>query len=57
MGVGDVNVRMGAPAPGAMERPVRYLKGVGNIRAALLERLGIRTVGDLLHTQIGRAHV
>jgi ATP-dependent DNA helicase RecG len=50
MGVGDVNVRMGAPAPGAMERPVRYLKGVGNIRAALLERLGIRTVGDLLHT-------
>lgn len=30
------------------ERSVRYLKGVGEQRAKLLEKLGIHTVGDLL---------
>lgn len=29
--------------------PVQFLKGVGPRRARLLERLGLRTVGDLLH--------
>lgn len=33
-----------------LETPVRYLKGVGEVRAAQLERLDIRTVGDLLLT-------
>lgn len=31
-----------------LARPVQFVKGVGPRRAALLERLGIRTVGDLL---------
>ncbi|MBI3856635.1 MAG: ATP-dependent DNA helicase RecG [Planctomycetes bacterium] len=30
-------------------RPVQYIKGVGPRRAKLLERLGLRTVDDLLH--------
>jgi ATP-dependent DNA helicase RecG len=30
-------------------RPVQFIKGVGPRRAKLLERLGIRTVDDLLH--------
>lgn len=30
-------------------RPVQFIRGVGPRRAKLLERLGIRTVGDLLH--------
>ena len=30
-------------------RPVQFIKGVGPRRAKLLERLGLRTVGDLLH--------
>jgi len=32
----------------ALQKPVQYLKGVGPKRAQLLERLGARTVGDLL---------
>ena len=28
--------------------PVQYLKGVGPARAALFEKLGVQTVGDLL---------
>ena len=31
-----------------METPVRFVKGVGERRAELLERLDVRTVGDLL---------
>ena len=31
-----------------LELEVRYLRGVGPGRAALLARLGVRTVGDLL---------
>ena len=31
-----------------LEQPVTELRGVGPERAALLARLGIRTVGDLL---------
>ena len=30
-------------------RPVQFIKGVGPRRANLLERLGLRTVDDLLH--------
>ena len=30
------------------DTPVQYIKGVGENRAALLGRLDIRTVGDLL---------
>lgn len=33
-----------------LETPVRYLKGVGEVRADQLARLGIATVGDLLLT-------
>ncbi len=33
----------------ALEREVRYLKGVGPKRAALLGRLGVRTVRDVLY--------
>ncbi len=36
------------PAPGDVFRGVQFLKGVGPARAKLLERLGIRTVEDLL---------
>jgi ATP-dependent DNA helicase RecG len=32
----------------AWDAPVTHVRGVGTERAALLERLGIRTVGDLL---------
>jgi ATP-dependent DNA helicase RecG len=32
-----------------LDQPVQYLKGVGPKRATLLERLGIRTLDDLLH--------
>jgi len=32
-----------------LERPVQFLKGVGPRRAALLERLGLRTARDLLY--------
>lgn len=32
-----------------MDRSVQYVKGVGEARAKLLKRLGIETVGDLLH--------
>ena len=34
---------------GALDRPMQFLKGVGPRRAALFERLGVRTVSDLLH--------
>ena len=34
---------------GALESPIQFLKGVGPRRAALFERLGVRTVEDLLH--------
>lgn len=32
-----------------LQREIRFLKGVGEKRAALYEKLGIATVGDLLH--------
>jgi ATP-dependent DNA helicase RecG len=32
-----------------LESPIQFLKGVGPRRAALFERLGVRTVEDLLH--------
>ncbi len=32
-----------------LSRPIQYLKGVGEKRAALFARLGVRTVADLLH--------
>ncbi|HUR39521.1 MAG TPA: ATP-dependent DNA helicase RecG [Planctomycetota bacterium] len=32
-----------------LQRPVQFIKGVGPRRAKLLERLGLRTVDDLLH--------
>lgn len=35
---------------GGLDTPVRYVKGVGEARAALLARLGISSVGDLLLT-------
>ncbi|MCS7187866.1 MAG: hypothetical protein RMK89_13065, partial [Armatimonadota bacterium] len=38
-----------APSPLSLADPVRYLKGVGPQRAKLLKRLGIETIGDLLH--------
>jgi ATP-dependent DNA helicase RecG len=38
-----------------METPVRFVKGVGERRAELLERLEVRTVGDLL-AQIPRRY-
>ncbi|MBQ9413806.1 MAG: ATP-dependent DNA helicase RecG [Clostridia bacterium] len=31
-----------------LQRPVRYVKGVGEKRAELFEKLGVKTVGDLL---------
>lgn len=49
-----------------MNTDVRYVRGVGESRAKALEKLGIRTLGDLLgyyprrwedRSQIGRAHV
>jgi ATP-dependent DNA helicase RecG len=38
-----------SPDAGLLGRPVQYLKGVGPRRASALERLGIRTLGDLLN--------
>jgi ATP-dependent DNA helicase RecG len=40
-----------SPAPSllSLTDPVRYLKGVGPQRAKLLKRLGVETIGDLLH--------
>ncbi|HUR39399.1 MAG TPA: hypothetical protein VM222_07890, partial [Planctomycetota bacterium] len=32
-----------------LQRPVQFIQGVGPRRAKLLERLGLRTVDDLLH--------
>jgi ATP-dependent DNA helicase RecG len=34
---------------GTLESPVQFLKGVGPRRAVLFERLGVRTIEDLLH--------
>ncbi|MDE2510121.1 MAG: hypothetical protein KGL74_03270, partial [Elusimicrobia bacterium] len=34
---------------GSLDSPLQFLKGVGPRRAALFERLGVRTVEDLLH--------
>ena len=36
------------PEPSPLEDTILSLKGVGSARAALLDRLGVRTVGDLL---------
>ena len=36
------------PSDEALRRPVQFLKGVGPRRAELFERLGVRTLGDLL---------
>ena len=33
----------------ALETPLRELPGIGETRSRALERLGLRTVGDLLH--------
>jgi ATP-dependent DNA helicase RecG len=42
--------RAAAPRPAlALDTGVRYLKGVGEVRAEQLLRLGIRTAEDLLH--------
>jgi len=40
-----------SPAPSllSLTDPVRYLKGVGPQRAKLLKRLGVESVGDLIH--------
>lgn len=39
-----------SPRPSSLEQvPVRFARGVGPARARLLERLGIRTVADLLY--------
>lgn len=38
------------PGPHPHEQPIQFVKGVGPKRALLLERLGIRTVEDLLWT-------
>ena len=32
----------------ALDKPVQFIKGVGPVRAAEFERLGIRTIGDLI---------
>jgi ATP-dependent DNA helicase RecG len=37
------------PAPDFLKQSVQYLKGVGPRRALALERLGIKSVADLLH--------
>ena len=37
------------PLTDVLFRPVQFIKGVGPRRAKLLERLGLRTVDDLLH--------
>ncbi len=42
--------REAAPRPAlALDTGVRYLKGVGEVRAGQLMRLGLRTAGDLLY--------
>jgi len=41
--------RSQVPSPLSLSDPVRYLKGVGPQRAKLLKRLGVETVGDLIH--------
>ena len=40
--------RTSSPAAGVWNVPVQFVRGVGSKRAALLERLGIRTVEDAL---------
>ncbi len=49
-GSGRLGYKPGVPAPeiSILARPVSVLWGVGPERAALLEQLGIRTVGELL---------
>ena len=37
------------PPSEVLQRPVQFIKGVGPRRAKTLERLGLRTVDDLLH--------
>ena len=34
--------------PEMLKKPLQYLKGVGEARAALFKRLGIHTVGDVI---------
>ena len=41
--------RRGSSGRVYLEMPVTYLKGVGPMRAESLQRLGIRTAGDLLY--------
>jgi ATP-dependent DNA helicase RecG len=38
-----------SPRPSGPETPVQYVRGVGPTRARLLDRLSIRTAGDLLY--------
>lgn len=35
-------------SPFALDKPVQYIRGVGPVRAAEFERLGIRTISDLI---------
>ena len=41
--------RASAPAGSDLEMPVQFLKGAGPKRAELFEKLGVKTVEDLLH--------
>jgi len=34
--------------PELLDKPLQYLKGVGEARAALFRKLGIHTVGDVI---------
>ena len=45
---GEVLERLDGHAPGGLETPVQFLKGVGPARADVFARLGVETVGDLL---------